>query len=106
MASMREAAPRLFPHNSELPIAVRGKGIRIWDEGGGEYLDACSGAISVISIGHGVDEVADAMAEQARTLAYVHSTQFGHAGSRELATRIGELAPGSLNRAVFYSGGS
>jgi adenosylmethionine-8-amino-7-oxononanoate aminotransferase len=106
MASMREAAPRLFPQSSELPVAVRGKGIRIWDEGGREYLDACSGAISVISIGHGVDEVADAMAEQARTLAYVHSTQFGHAGSRELANRIGELAPGSLNRAVFYSGGS
>lgn len=106
MAVIPEAAPRLFPLNSALPVAVRGKGIRIWDELGNEYLDACSGAISVISIGHGVDEVADAMAEQARTLAYVHNLQFGHAGSRELAARIGELAPGSLNRAVFYSGGS
>jgi adenosylmethionine-8-amino-7-oxononanoate aminotransferase len=106
MAVTPEAAARLFPHDSELPIAVRGKGIRIWDEGGNEYLDACSGAVSVISIGHGVEEVADAMSEQARTLAYVHSLQFGHARSRELASRIGELAPGSLNRAVFYSGGS
>jgi adenosylmethionine-8-amino-7-oxononanoate aminotransferase len=106
MVLLREPALSLFPQHGELPVAVRGEGIRIWDEGGREYLDACSGAISVISIGHGVDEVADAMAEQARTLAYVHSTQFGHAGSRELATRIGEVAPGSLNRAVFYSGGS
>jgi adenosylmethionine-8-amino-7-oxononanoate aminotransferase len=106
MAVTPEAAARLFPQDSGLPVAVRGKGIRIWDEDGNEYLDACSGAVSVISIGHGVDEVADAMAEQARTLAYVHSLQFGHAGSRELAARIGELAPGSLNRAVFYSGGS
>jgi adenosylmethionine-8-amino-7-oxononanoate aminotransferase len=106
MAVTPGAAARLFPQNSELPVAVRGKGIRIWDEDGNEYLDACSGAISVISIGHGSDEVVDAMAEQARTLAYVHSLQFGHARSRELAARIGELAPGSLNRAVFYSGGS
>ena len=46
------------------------------------------------------------MAEQARTLAYVQSTQFSHLRSRELAARIAELAPGSLNRATFYSGGS
>ncbi len=102
---MREAS-RLFPHNSELPVAVRGEGIRIWDEAGREYLDACSGAISVVSVGHGSAEVADAMAEQARELAYVQSTQFSHLRSRELAQRIGELAPGSLNRATFYSGGS
>jgi adenosylmethionine-8-amino-7-oxononanoate aminotransferase len=105
MASTRQA-PRLFPHSSELPVAVRGEGIRIWDEAGREYIDACAGAISVVSIGHGVGEVADAMAEQARTLAYVQSTQFGHLRSRELAARIAELAPGSLNRAIFYSGGS
>jgi adenosylmethionine-8-amino-7-oxononanoate aminotransferase len=101
-----ETVARLFPQSSELPVAVRGKGIRIWDEHGNEFFDACSGAIAVTSIGHGVDEVAAAMGEQARTLAYVHSMQFGHAGSRELADQIGRLAPGSLNRAVFYSGGS
>ena len=105
MASTQQAA-RLFPHSSELPVAVRGEGIRIWDDAGREYLDACAGAISVISIGHGVAEVADAMAEQARELAYVQSTQFSHLRSRELAERIGALAPGTLNRAIFYSGGS
>ena len=45
----------------QLPEAVRGEGIRIWDSEGREYIDACSGAISVISIGHGVREVADAI---------------------------------------------
>ena len=106
MASTREAFPHLFPHSSHLPVAVRGEGIRIWDEDGREYIDACSGAVAVISIGHGVGEVADAMAEQARTLAYVQNTQFGHERSRELVAKIAELAPGSLNRAIFYSGGS
>ena len=106
MASTREGALRLFPHSSQLPVAVRGEGIRIWDDEGREYIDACSGAVSVISIGHGVAEVADAMAEQARTLAYVQSTQFSHERSGELAAKIGELAPGSLNHAIFFSGGS
>jgi adenosylmethionine-8-amino-7-oxononanoate aminotransferase len=89
-----------------LPEAVRGEGIRIWDVDGREYVDACSGAISVLSIGHGVREVADAMAEQAATLAYVHSTQFRHPLGVELADAIARNAPGSLNHACFYSGGS
>jgi adenosylmethionine-8-amino-7-oxononanoate aminotransferase len=90
----------------QLPEAVRGDGIRIWDRDGREYIDACSGAISVISIGHGVSEVADAIAEQAQALAYVHSTQFRHLVGEELAARIARHAPGSLNHACFYSGGS
>src|SRR5262249_38720127 len=81
----------------ELPEAVRGEGIRIWDSEGREYIDACSGAISVASIGHGVTEVADAVGEQARALAYVHSTQFRHPRGKELAERIVRHAPGSLN---------
>jgi adenosylmethionine-8-amino-7-oxononanoate aminotransferase len=90
----------------QLPEAVRGEGIRIWDSEGREYIDACSGAISVISIGHGVREVADAIGEQARKLAYVHSTQFRHPAGEELAALIVGHAPGSLNHTCFYSGGS
>jgi adenosylmethionine-8-amino-7-oxononanoate aminotransferase len=90
----------------ELPDAVRGEGIRLWDSEGREYIDACSGAISVISIGHGVREVAEAMATQARELAYVHSTQFRHRVGEELAATIAGHAPGSLDHVCFYSGGS
>jgi adenosylmethionine-8-amino-7-oxononanoate aminotransferase len=87
-------------------MARRGQGIRIWDTDGREYLDADSGAIAVISIGHGVVEVADAMAEQAARLAYVHDAQFQHETAEELAAAIAAFAPGSLNRSAFVSGGS
>ena len=90
----------------QLPEAVRGKGIRLWDSEGREYLDACSGAVAVISVGHGVAEVADAMADQARTLAYVHSVQFRHSLGEKLAEQIVRWAPGSLDHVCFYSGGS
>jgi len=86
--------------------AARGQGIRIWDTEGREYIDADSGAISVISIGHGVTEVADAIAEQAARLAYVHDVQFQHEPAEELAAAIARFAPGSLNRTAFVSGGS
>jgi adenosylmethionine-8-amino-7-oxononanoate aminotransferase len=86
--------------------ARRGQGIRLWDTEGREYIDADSGAISVISIGHGVAEVAEAMAEQAARLAYVHDAQFQHEAAEELAAAIARFAPGSLNRTAFVSGGS
>ena len=60
----------------------------------------------MISIGHGVGEVADAIAEQARAVAYVQSTQFRPAVGEELADRIARFAPGALNHVCFYSGGS
>jgi adenosylmethionine-8-amino-7-oxononanoate aminotransferase len=90
----------------ELPEAVRGEGIWLWDADGRAYIDACSGAISVVSVGHGVLEVADAIREQAGKLAYVHSTQFRNTRGAELAETIAAHAPGSLNHACFYSGGS
>jgi adenosylmethionine-8-amino-7-oxononanoate aminotransferase len=90
----------------ELPEAVRAEGIRIWDGQGREYIDACSGAISVISIGHGVGEVAEAIAAQAQALGYVHSAQFRHPVGEALAARIVRHTPGSLDHACFYSGGS
>jgi adenosylmethionine-8-amino-7-oxononanoate aminotransferase len=102
------AAPRLFPQNlrRSYRTIVRGEGIRLWDSEGREYIDGDSGAISVVSIGHGVSEVVDAMAEQARQLAYVHDAQFLHEVGEALAEEIAAFAPGALNRSTFTSGGS
>src|SRR5262245_48973176 len=98
----------LFGRNAadHAPFASRAEGIRIWDEHGNEYLDASSGAISVISVGHGVDEVASAMAEQARAFAYVLGGRLRHHPAEDLARALADLAPGDLNRVIFVSGGS
>jgi adenosylmethionine-8-amino-7-oxononanoate aminotransferase len=106
--TVRESAPAWFQQDlaRELPEAVRAEGIRIWDSAGREYIDACSGAISVMSVGHGAAEVVDAIAEQGRQLAYVHSTQFRHPRGEGLASEIVRRAPASLNHVCFYTGGS
>jgi adenosylmethionine-8-amino-7-oxononanoate aminotransferase len=104
----RNAANRLLARDfdQEIPEIVRAKGIRLWDADGREYIDASSGAISVISVGHGVDAVIDAMAAQARRVAYVHNGQFHHEVGERLAGAIARFTPGDLDRIVLASGGS
>ena len=51
-----------------IPVTlVRGKGVRVWDDTGKEYLDFVGG-LAVNCLGHCHPVVADAVAEQARTL--------------------------------------
>ena len=46
---------------------VRGQGTRLWDAEGTEYIDCASG-MGVASVGHAHPRVAEALAQQARTL--------------------------------------
>ena len=48
-------------------VLVRGEGTRVWDDQGKEYLDFTAGW-AVTNVGHANPVVADAIAEQARTL--------------------------------------
>jgi adenosylmethionine-8-amino-7-oxononanoate aminotransferase len=100
----------VFPRNflKAYPQAVRGEGCFVFTADGRRYLDASGGA-AVVTIGHGVEEVARAMAEQAGRLAYVHSSQYHTAVSEKLAQRILALAPAGMReggRVFFTSGGS
>ena len=100
----------LFPRNflKNYPQAVRGEGCYIYTADGRRYLDASGGA-AVVTIGHGVEEIGRAMAEQAARLAYVHSSQFHTAAAEKLARRILGLAPAGMRhggRVYFTSGGS
>lgn len=91
----------------EYPVAVCGEGVYLFDENGKRYLDACGGA-AVVTIGHGVPEIIDAIAQQARQLSYVHSSQFSSPVSAELASVLAAKFPGPNQHArVHYtSGGS
>ena len=66
----------LFPRNfrKSYPTAARGEGSWIIDQTGRRYLDA-SGQAAVVNIGHGVAEIAQAVAHQTSQLAFAHTTQ-------------------------------
>ena len=68
---------------------VRGEGSWLWDDRGTRYLDLLSG-LAVTSLGHSHPAVAEALAEQARTLLHV-SNLFGTTIGPEVATTLDRL---------------
>lgn len=90
---------------TDLPTIVRGEGVYLYDDHGKRYLDARSGS-NLINIGHGNEEVAEAMANQAKTIAYIHSSIFRAEAPTILANKVAEWAPGNLDKVWFVCGGS
>ena len=89
----------------ELPVFVRGEGVHLYDSHGRRYLDALA-SLFVVQAGHGREELADAGRAQAAELAYYPIWSAAHPPAIELAARLAQLAPGSLNRVFFTTGGS
>ncbi len=90
--------------NKPVPTIERGEGAYIWDTNGRKYLDALSG-LFVVQAGHGRVELVDAMAAQARKLAFFPIWSFAHPTAIELADRLAAEAPGDLNKVFFSCGG-
>lgn len=88
-----------------LPVMERAEGIYMWDEEGKQYIDASSGP-AVSNIGHGNRRVAEAMAEQARTLDFAYSRVSRHRPNMALTERIAGLAGPGFERVALASGGS
>jgi adenosylmethionine-8-amino-7-oxononanoate aminotransferase len=93
--------------SKQFPAAVRGEGALLWDSEGKQYLDF-SGSAAVNLIGHGVREITDAMSVQARTLEFVHTSQFTTPVAEEYARELLDFAGESfIGGAVFFTcGGS
>jgi adenosylmethionine-8-amino-7-oxononanoate aminotransferase len=86
---------------------VRGEGVYVWDADGKRYSDF-SGSAAVNFIGHGVREIAAAMADQANQLEFVHSSQFTTPVAEEYAHELLNFAGKSFAGGCVYftSGGS
>ena len=89
------------------PVLTRGEGVYVFDDTGKRYLDAVGG-VGVVNIGHGVSEIVDEMARQARTLAFAYAGETDNRPRRELAERLQRWAPQGMGstRVLFCSGGA
>jgi taurine---2-oxoglutarate transaminase len=85
------------------PVVVRGEGSYLYDDQDWRYLDLSAGLVAV-NLGHGHTAVAEAIAAQARRLAYVAPT-FGNDARAELARAIVELAPWKEGGRIFFTTG-
>lgn len=90
-----------------LPLAARAEGVHFWDAAGNRYLDL-AGSAAVNFIGHGIPEIAAAMAEQAAKLEFVHSSQFTTSLAEQYAEELLAFAGRHFHEgAVFFTcGGS
>ncbi|WP_304351503.1 aspartate aminotransferase family protein [Comamonas testosteroni] len=81
---------------------VRGRGARLWDEQGREYLDAIAG-VAVTSLGHAHPEIAAVMADQAATLLHT-SNVFRIDWQEQLGERLCALA--GMEKVFFCNSGA
>lgn len=105
-----DRATLLHPHlpatTIDRIVMVRGDGCRLFDSRGREYLDA-TGGLWLAQVGHGRRELADVAAKQMAALEYFTTFwEFSNQPSIDLAARLVELAPDSISRVYYTSGGS
>ena len=94
------------PRRTEYINIVRGLGAVVWDDQGHEYVDGMA-SLWYMNIGHGREEMAEAIAAQARTLAaYQTFEPFSNPWAEEAADRIAGLAPMADSRIFFCNSGS
>lgn len=85
-----------------LPIITHAKGSYLYTSTG-RILDGSGGA-AVVSVGHCVPEIVEAVSRQLSTVPYVSSALFAIAPAEELAARM--CKDSGMERAIFLSGGS
>jgi adenosylmethionine-8-amino-7-oxononanoate aminotransferase len=87
------------------PSAVGGRGVRLIDDAGTEYLDASGGA-AVSCLGPGHPDVLRAMHAQIDALAYAHTRFFSTPVAEALADHLVAHAPAGISHVYLVSGGS
>jgi adenosylmethionine-8-amino-7-oxononanoate aminotransferase len=87
------------------PRIVRGAGCWLYDAEGRSYLDGAGGAF-VANVGHGVREIAAALARQAERVAYLNGTAFTNDPVEEFAAEIARRSPGDLELVYPLTSGS
>jgi L-2,4-diaminobutyrate transaminase len=87
-------------------VMVKGEGVWLEDAEGQRYLDAIAG-LWCVNVGYGREEIAEALAQQARTLSYCH-TFSGLSSDKaiQLAQRLIEMAPVPMSKVFFGNSGS
>ena len=98
----------LFPatanYYQEPVVLAEGKGLRVRDLDGREYLDFFGGILTV-SVGHGNERVNGAIKAQVDRLVHV-STLYPTVPVVRLAEKLASLAPGQLEKCYFTASGT
>ena len=86
-------------------MVVEAKGAYFTDDAGRKVFDGLSG-LWCTGLGHGRQEITEAVSRQIAKLDYAPAFQFGHPLSFELANRLKALTPAGLDHVFFTGSGS
>lgn len=93
------------PFESSDPLMiVEGKGMRVKDINGREYLDAVSGGVWTVNVGYGRTSIADAVRDQLVTMNYFANSA-GNIPGAQFAAKLIEKMPG-MSRVYYSNSGS
>ncbi len=85
-------------------VLVKGKGARVWDDKGNEYIDMAAG-ISVANVGHANDKVVEAISKQAATLITCPNTFYNDTKALFLE-KLFSIVPKNLTKAFLTNSGT
>jgi len=85
------------------PVLVRGKGVRVWDVDGKDYID-CTSQSWALYLGYANDDINAVIREHIERMTHIHQG-FDTLPRYYLAKKLASLAPEGLNRVSFTVGG-
>ncbi len=91
--------------NNHRTFVETASGIYVTTETGKRLIDGPAG-MWCVQVGYGNEEIADAMAEQAKDMAYFSPFNNANSVPARLAHEIAQRTPGDLNHVFFTTGGS
>jgi putrescine aminotransferase len=86
-------------------LLSKGEGVYVYDSEGNRLLDAPAG-MWCVNIGHGREEMAQAVYDQIMALTYVSPWSMTTGPAAQFAADLVEESPGDLNHVFFTTGGS
>lgn len=93
------------PLDGKAPMmVVEGKGMRVWDANGREYLDAVSGGVWTVNVGYGRETIAKAVYDQILKMNYFANSA-GNIPGGNFAEKLISKMPG-LSRVYYSNSGS
>ncbi len=91
--------------NRDYPSIVKAEGIYLIDDKGHRIIDGAGGVLNC-NLGHGIDEMADVIHEQAKKVSFAYRLDFSTVPLEEAATKVCELTDFVMDKVFFVSGGS
>jgi taurine-pyruvate aminotransferase len=89
---------------SDPMVIVEGKGMRVKDANGREYLDAVSGGVWTVNVGYGRESIGDAVRDQIVKMCYFANSA-GNIPGAQFAEKLIDKMPG-LSRVYYANSGS